>query len=252
MNDMKNTDMLKALGLNPVECRVYLALLESGAASIRQVAEATKINRGTVYEALKSLSARGLVGYNQKGARKRYAAESPDKIYELIEEQKRHLEQVAATAQQLVPGLMAASQQAQGEPVVRFYEDDEGVAQILRDVLATVGGLDVKEYQVFSSRPLRKYLYRRFPSFTQRRIEAGLFVRTIAVGEGGDPAEVSERRWLPEPSAERLSSYVIIYGSKLALISVSADDTPYGVVIDEPGVAAMQRHLFNTLWSSLG
>jgi sugar-specific transcriptional regulator TrmB len=148
--------------------------------------------------------------------------------------------------------LLALGRHGLGGPAVRFYEDDEGIVVILRDVLQTVAQEKKKEYYAYSSRALRKYLYRRFPNFTRRRIAEGIFVKVIAVGEGGESDESSERHWIAEPPSSDLSSYTIIYGNKVALISVSPDDTPYGVVIEEPGVAAMQRLLFETLWSKLG
>jgi HTH-type transcriptional regulator, sugar sensing transcriptional regulator len=150
-----------------------------------------------------------------------------------------------------VPSLLALGRHRLGEPAVRYYEDDEGIVVILRDVLQTVAQLKKKEYYAYSSRALRKYLYRRFPNFTRRRISEGIFVKVIAVGEGGDPDQSSERRWIAEPPSSEVSSYTLIYGNKVALISVSPDDTPYGVVIEEPGVAAMQKLLFETLWSKL-
>jgi sugar-specific transcriptional regulator TrmB len=243
---------LRELGLKDVEVKVYTALLSSGPTSIRAVATAAKVNRGTTYEALKSLAEAGLVAYTRKGERNKYRAESPERIYDLIQEKRQMLTQIEADARNLVPSLLALGRHGLGSPAVRFYEDDEGIVVILRDVLQTVSQLPRREYYAYSSRTLRKYLYRRFPNFTRRRIADGVSVRVIAVGEGGEPDENSQRRWIPEPPASELSSYMLIYGNKLALISVSADDTPYGVVIEEPGVAAMQRLLFDTLWSRLG
>jgi sugar-specific transcriptional regulator TrmB len=146
---------------------------------------------------------------------------------------------------------MAFAQSAAEAPKVRFYEDDEGIANILRDVLETLNRSGEKEYYVYSSRSLRQYLYRQFPNFTRRRIKDKIFVKVIAVGTGGDPVELAERKILEESSEEISSSYNIIYGNKVALISVSKDLTPYGVVIEEAGVAAMQRLLFEKIWRSL-
>ena len=146
---------------------------------------------------------------------------------------------------------MAYAKATAEEPKVKFYEGDEGVANILRDVLATAGKLDKKEYYVYSSRSLRQYLYRRFPNFTTQRIHDGIFAKVIGVGTGGDPAELSERKIIEDDSYETSSSYNIIYGDKVAMISVSSDLTPYGVVIEEAGVAAMQRLLFGRLWDTL-
>lgn len=248
---MDEQKALTQLGLAPTEAAVYQALLANGPTSIRSLATTTGINRGTTYETLKKLAAQGLVAHVRKGERNKYRAESPQALNGLLENRRRALQQAETTAQQLIPSLLALAGSHGDEPTVRFYEDDEGVALILRDVLATTAQLQPKQYYVYSSRSLRKYLYRRFPNFTRRRIAEDIFVKVIAVGAGGEPDAKSERRWIEEPAQTQLSSYLLIYGPKLALISVSADDTPYGVVIEEPGVAAMQRLLFDTLWSHL-
>jgi len=248
---MKDQTFLEDLGLTKAEAQVYLALLQSGPSSIRKIATVANINRGTTYDALKRLSTTGLVSYRKRGERQHYMAESPDQINTLITERRRELVNLQAEAQTLIPKLMAIGERRQGEPIVRFYEDDAGVVAILNDVLATTARLDPKEYYVYSSLSLRGYLYRRFPTFTKRRLQNDIFVRVIAVGEGGEPAEEAELKWLPEPKNADLSSYVIIYGNKVATISVSPDETPYGVVIEEAGVAAMQKFLFEQLWDKL-
>src|SRR5215207_4494949 len=100
---MDDYTTLQELGLKEVEVKVYTALLESGPASIRSVAAAAKVNRGTAYEALKSLAEAGLVAYTRKGERNKYRAESPERIYDLIEEKRRTLTQLENEARTFVP-----------------------------------------------------------------------------------------------------------------------------------------------------
>lgn len=248
---MNELSSLRELGLKDPEISTYLALLKNGPTSIRGLAANTSINRGTTYESLKRLAETGLVAYVRKGERHKYRAESPERIFELIADRRRTLAQVETEAKSFVPRLMALGEHRLGEPTVRFYEDDEGIVVILRDVLNTAAGLHPKQYYAYSSRALRKYLYRRFPNFTRRRIAEGIEVKVIAAGAGGDPDELSERRWISNPVEDQLASYILIYGPKIAIISVSPDDTPYGVVIEDPGAAAMQKLLFETLWTQL-
>lgn len=250
-NNYKPTILFTGLGLSESEAVIYLALLELEAVSIRKVAEKTGINRGTTYELIKQLVAKGLVSVRSSGKREYYSAESPEKIYDMIRDKRKDLLQLQKDAQKLVPTLLAEKARPAGKPLVRYYEDDEGVVAILRDVLQTCGQLDKPEYYVYSSRPLRQYIYRKFPNFTERRIREGIMVKVIAIGEGGDPAAVSERKWLPEPESSTISSYTLIYGNKVAHISISSDFTPYGVVIEDEGVAAMQRLLFERSWDSI-
>lgn len=244
-------ELLLQLGLSDSEAQTYLALLELESVSIRKVAEKSGINRGTTYEALKKLVNWGLVSVRRTGQREYYTAEAPDKIFDIIQDKRKDLFQTLQEAKQVVPGLLAKGARPQGRPLVRYYQDDEGVVTILRDVLQTCRGMDKPDYYAYSSKPLRQYLYRKFPQFTERRINEGIEVKVIAIGDGGEPAAASQRKWLPEPAGGDISSYTIIYGNKVAHISISSDYTPYGVVIEDAGTAAMQRLLFEQIWQTL-
>jgi len=253
MNDDKTDakSFLLQVGLSEYEAATYLALLELKAVSIRKVAEITGINRGTTYESMKNLVSVGLVSTRRSGQREYYTAESPEKIYDILRDKRKDLWRSQQISQKIVPALLAKGARPQGRPIVRYFEDDEGVVAILRDVLQTCPKLKTSEYYVYSSRPLRQYIYRKFPQFTKRRIDENIQVKVIAIGEGGDPADNSERKWLPEPDESHISSYTIIYGDKVAHISISKDFTPYGVVIEDAGTASMQGLLFNQLWQTL-
>lgn len=253
MNNDKLTiqKLLLELHFSTAEAETYWALLNLETVSIRKVADFSGINRGTTYDALKRLVSSGLAVTRKAGEREYYSAESPDKVFDLIRDKRKELWQTQQYAQQLIPELLARKARPQGRPLVKYYEDDEGVVTILRDVLQTCGQLDEPQYNAYSSKPLRQYLYRKFPQFTERRIKEGIHVKVIAVGEGGDPAAEAERKWLAEPMGGEISSYTIIYGNKIAHISISNDYTPYGVVVEDAGTAAMQRLLFETLWQTL-
>ena len=253
MSDDKVTiqKLLQDIGFRPVEAETYWTLLQLESVSIRKVADKSGINRGTTYEAIKALVQAGLVIVKKVGSRERYTAENPEKIYDLIRDKRKSLWKSQQEAQKVIPEVIAKHARPEGKPIVKYYEDDEGVVTILKDVLQTVPRLPDPEYYVYSSKLIRQYIYRKFPRFTERRIEEGIYVKVIAVGEGGDKVDSSERKWLLSQNDERLSSYTIIYGTKVAHISISRDYTPYGVVIDDAGTANMQRLLFDQLWSVL-
>lgn len=244
--------LLEDLGVSHVEALTYAALLHLDSVSIRKVAAATGINRGTTYEALKSLTMLGLVGVKKTGdKREQYTAESPEKIYDIIRDKRRDLVDASDVAKAIIPNLLANQAAPQGRPLVRYYENDEGVATILKDVLQTCRMLDNPHYYAYSSRPVSQFLYREYPQFTERRIAEGIQVTVIGVGEGGQIAEKAARKWLPNAPASGISSYTIIYGNKVATISIANDNTPYGVVVEDAGAATMQRLLFEQLWSTL-
>jgi sugar-specific transcriptional regulator TrmB len=244
-------NLLLGLGISRTEAVTYEALLNIESVSIRKISAHTGINRGTTYDALKKLISLGLVSVKQGGSREGYTAESPERIYEIIREKRRDLLDATTLAKKVVPQLMADKKRPAGQPLVRYYQDDDGVVTILKDVLQTCRTLDEPEYYAYSSSPVRAYLYRKFPQFTMKRIAEGIHVKVIAIGEGGEIAENSERKWLDDDSNAASSSYTIVYGNKMAIISIAQDDTPYGVVIEDEGTASMQRLLFHQLWSYL-
>jgi HTH-type transcriptional regulator, sugar sensing transcriptional regulator len=244
-------ELLRSLDVSNNEAETYLALLQNNSTSIRKIAAITGINRGTTYEALKKLLAIGLVSVKQNGKREQYTAESPEKLYDIIRDKRRDLLDASTMAKRLIPQLLSHTASTSGQPLVRYYEGDEGIAIILKDVLGTCSLLEDRLYYAYSSGPIRQFLYRHFPQFTERRIASEIRVKVIAVGEGGEIAEKSERKWLSNPPEGSVSSYTLIYGNKQAMISIAKDDTPYGVVIEDAGATSMQRLLFEQLWARM-
>ena len=79
------------IGLKIRDKRVYEALVRSPEVSVRKIAEETAINRGSVFESLKSLVAVGLVTRIQYGARTMYRAKDPEVLHEIITEKRQEL-----------------------------------------------------------------------------------------------------------------------------------------------------------------
>lgn len=244
-------ELLESLGVVRADALTYTALLNLKSTSIRKIAAETGVNRGTTYEALKRLTELGLVSVRQNGKREQYTAESPESIYEIIRDRRRDLLDISEDAKRIIPDVLARKASVEGRPLVRYYEGESGVTTILKDVLQTCRHMSDPEYIVYSSSKIRHLLYRQFPQFTERRIAEGIRVKVIAIGAGGDEVRKAERKWVSEPSGGGLSSYTIVYGNKVATISVAANDMPYGVIIEDAGAAAMQSLLFEQLWCTL-
>jgi len=242
---------LKQIGLKEKEIKTYFSLYKLGPSSIRQIASRSKINRGTTYEVLKDLVRKGLVAYFPKGKRRYFNAQPPDNLLKLAEEKKQKIDQTLKELKiKILPELMTVKPQG-NIPQVHYYEGDEGIEKILKDVLKTTENTSNKEYYVYSSKPVRKYIYRFFPNFTKQRINRGLKVKVIAMGKGGEKTKLSKRKWLNSNNGFLSLSYIIIYPPKFSLISIAQEETPYGVVINESAVAQTQKLIFQSLWQSL-
>ncbi len=240
----------RAIGLEPRDKIVYETLYKLDKVSLRAIAQATGMNRGTVYEVIKKLTSLGLVTFTQAGERRHFSAASPQVFLSLIRERRDQLQQLENAADSYVTSLESRHPLPGAGYFASFYEGEEGVAAILRDVLQTVGVMDPKEYFVFSSDRASSVIYNRFKGFSHQRIKSGVFVRVISDRPPRDKVVMAERRQLPE-GHQSLNGYTLVYGDKTALVSVSDTNMLSAVVITDNGVANMQRLIFEQLWKSL-
>jgi sugar-specific transcriptional regulator TrmB len=248
---MSNGFDFSDIGLSTRDKRVYEALLAGPGASLRKLADATGINRGSVYESIKELMAVGLVGSVQTGQRQQFIAQEPSLIIELLEERRQAAQAAQRSAERYITELAKLNPKQEETPSFAiYYEGDEGAAAILRDVLRTMRARPDKQYYVISSKRIRRYIYTNFTNYTQQRIKYGIRVSVLAVGEGGQDDELANRLWLPEGD-HPTNCYTIIYGSKTAFISLDETNVLSGIVIDNEGVTNLQKLQFQTIWQNL-
>ena len=243
--------VLQKLGLNEKEIKVYLALLSLGPTAIRKIALKAGINRGTTHEALKTLQSEGLASYYHKEKHQHFVAEDPKILGNIVNRKKKEIEEIGNNLEKIVPQLHALSEGAGNHPIVKFYENYSGVRTILEDALDSVNKSDRREYVAYSSSEISPYLYNKkaFPNFTDERIKRKIYVRTIASGPGGSTHGQDERRWLTKK--ESSPTYTLIYGGKVAMISVGKNNIPHGLIIEDEGIYKTQFSIFNAVWKSL-
>ncbi len=240
--------LFEAFGFSENERKVYLYLLRGGAASIRQVAADTGVNRGTVYEALKSLADRGLVSHSADAARRQFSAEDPTAFHMLVRDEEERVAAMRGELGKALPDLAALYGTEHAQPAIRVHEGHRGTKVILEDVLLTVAKEPDRMYRVYSATNIREHLYYNFASFSERRIKAGIKAKVIAIGGGGEVRGLDERRWIISKKAA--PAYVIVYGKKMAIISL-AEGRPHSVVIEDAGLAETQKLVFDSLWNKL-
>lgn len=243
-------DAFEQLGLTARETLLYQTLLKLGPSSIRDIAEHSGVNRGSAYESLKQLQSKGVVSYFPKGKRRFFSAESPDILLDLAEEKRQRLDKTIESLKNTIIPNLHQQQPDYHQTNVRYYEGDDGIEWVLRDILNVVSEQDNKEYCVFSSKPIRPYLYRPFPNYTKQRIKLGINVKVIALGDGGEDAELSERKWIKTEGAVD-ASYIAIYPPKCAIISLASNNFPSAVVLESQDIAKAQQIIFDTLWKML-
>ena len=239
------------IGLSIRDKRVYEALTQMPEASVRKIAEETRINRGSVFESLKDLVAAGMVTQVVYGKRPVYRAKDPQVIYEIISEKRGELLQARAGLEAYVASFSGRANDPGFFHFTSAYQGDEGLAAILRDVLKTCRVSGIQEYRAISSPRVSRYLYNNFPHFSRERVKQGIFVRVLRQG-----ARVSEEMGIAQskylgPTPYDTGCYTLIYGNKVAIITINEYNDTSGVIIDSPYFADIQRQLFDAMWEML-
>jgi HTH-type transcriptional regulator, sugar sensing transcriptional regulator len=247
---MKLTFDYSLFGLEPRDLVVYEAMLKRPeASSIRTIAAEVGMNRGTTFEIIKKLVSLGMVAAYYKNSRKYYRAEPPARFKQYATDRHQALADQLTKIDQYVSGLEAAQLSSDDKLFGKVYEGEEEIAALLKDILITVGGSSDKSYRVISSAEVSNHLYSKFRNFTRQRIKLGIQVRVIAVGKGDKLADLAERKTL---TSEKLpASYIIIYADKVAQIALTNLGSIRGQLVENSGVAHLQRLLFDKLWESL-
>lgn len=248
---MNAENLLKEYGLSDKEIAVYLALIKLGPSPVRVLSSESKVNRGTTYDILKDLIIQGLVSYYNKESHQFFTAESPDKLVLALEQKQKDLERVKEKIQENLPQLRQAFGQQGGKPIMKLFEGQKGLRQILEDILHTMDRADEKIYFVYSSANVRKNVYQSMPDFSDRRIKRKIFVQTIALGPGGQLVGLDDRKWMNKEERELGATYQIIYGGKVAHISLDNSENPVGVVIENQAIYKTQKMIFEFNWSKL-
>ncbi len=247
--------ILKNFGLSEKEISVYLALVELGPSSVREIAFKSKVNRGTSYDILKSLIGMGIVSYFNKESKQYFVAEQPEKLLSAIDQKKEDLDEVRKNVENSLPYIKTLFEKQGGKPTVKLYEGAKGIKQILEDVLAC----GEKEYYLYSSSTTkdRKSVYADMPDFSKKRIAKKIGVKIISLGEGGQLMGLDERKYMPIPSTvsgsgvKVGSTHEIIYAGKVAHISLDEKEEPMGVVIQNQAIFQTQKMIFEFNWNKL-
>lgn len=237
---------LVQIGLQETEVRFYLAALELGQASVRDIASKAGITRTNAYDVFSRLLEQGLVTQVAGASNKTMlvAAEPPDQLTELLDARRRKLDV-------LLPELRSLHNSASGKPRVRYYQGLDGIKHVLDDTLTA---RDKTLLGILSMRDLFEVPGRAWmDDFVRRRIEAGVFLRVvrspvkdIANVWRQSAEELRDVRFASPDFVFTMTSYV--YDNKVAIISSRREN--FAMTIESEEFAIMQRNLFDVFWAS--
>lgn len=136
---------LQNLGLTEKEAKVYLASLELGEAPVQDIARKAGVNRATTYVMIEQLSAKGLMSSVERGKKRYFLAEAPDKLSTRVRLEITELEEKLSGFKRILPDLHSLYDTSGERPRVRFFEGEEGLLSIIEDFHETLEpGMEVR------------------------------------------------------------------------------------------------------------
>ncbi|MBA3047172.1 hypothetical protein KKC83_05925 [Patescibacteria group bacterium] len=239
---MQLNEILSQFGLINKENDVYLACLELGQAGVSEIAIKADIKRTTAYDVLSGLMNKKLVGQTQKGKKRLFYAEEPEKLSKLLEEKQNKLKEV-------MPILKSLYNTAGAKPKIRYYEGKEGLKEVYRDTLNYQG-----ELAAFVTENIIQHLGKDFADeYIKKRKKARITVRAIAPDtkemveyQKGDKEFIKQTRLVSKEKFP-FTIEMNIYGNKLAFMSFKEE---MGIIIESNEIANNTRLLFELAWQA--
>ncbi len=238
---------LQSFGFSEKEVIVYIALLELGKGTVRQISSKAGINRTTAYDILGSLSNKGLVSVSGKEPKSEYAVEPPEAVTTYLKKVAEETAEHIKKSETIVPELEVLYAK-QNRPKIRFYEGKEGLEHVYEDTLT-------------STEPIRAYasvgdmhagLPGYFPEYYQRRAGKGIAIRAIIPDtEAGrerkllDKEEMRETALVPKDSFY-FSPEINIYNDKVMIASWKEK---LGIIIESHEIADSMKKIYELAWA---
>ena len=128
-------DVLMNLGLGPKEIAIYYSLVKLGASPAAAVAKDVNLPRQTVYSLLEHLVSEEMVDMTERRGVKQFFVD-PNKLFFLMERQKRRLERNQRLLEEDINELLALQKKGKGTfPHIQYYEGIKGLKRLFGTML---------------------------------------------------------------------------------------------------------------------
>ncbi len=229
------------VGLNDHETKIYTTLLRFGQSVISDIAKNSGIKRATIYQYIDNLTVKDIVRKTVKGKRVFYYPEDPKKLIGIIERKERKIKEI-------FPELEKMYLHSSSRPAVRFYEGKEGMRSVYREMTKTSKTL----WSMFSAdRYFKVFSEKDGNEFISNIYQNGGQLKDLVLNSKLGTQYVKEK-WGGEMTTSKLltkdfdfSVDLLISGNNVAMISFN---NLVAIIIENPGIANLQRNLLKFIW----
>lgn len=236
---------LERIGLLEKEAKIYLASLHLGSATAQQIAARAVISRPSTYIMIESLLKKGLLSIVEKEKKRFFVASPPQHLLSLIDDVKKEIlekeelvKKISSTLSQLTKNVQTTA--------VRVYEGAPAVTTIQQDILSTDADIvyDVFSFDEIKNATSNVQMDRIAIARTKRKVK--ILSTSPAFFTEKQLEKNIEFRHLEREDASTVQGEVILYGTKVALLSYGKKST--SILIDDAKIHATIVAMFLSLW----
>ncbi len=243
--------LLRTLGFTESESKLYLVSLETGPATVQDLAKQAKISRVTAYAAVDALMRNSLMSTLQQGKKRLFSAESPDRLIAFMQTRMQHMQTTLKEVEASVEELRLL--QRGEKPIVKMFTGKEGIRALQNDLLQVapktldeVANFDEvlrlyptdmdgnREYfqKLDKIRPKRRLI---FYSRGENQIRGGFPDEHIAV--------------VKETGPSKLFADIQVYGNRVVMSTLRGEII--GILIESQDLADAFREMFGHMWNNV-
>lgn len=242
MNELSLTAVLRNLGLNEKEAKVYLACLELGSATVQEVAEKAGVKRTSVYNFIEDMKARGFITEVKEEKKSLLIAEDPHSLLKKTEEQKKQLEK-------MLPEFLSIYNLPGNKPRVKFYQGIDGIKRVYEKTLDLEKEQEIyliSDYEQMFNFIDSQWLW----EYADRRAKKGIKAFCVAKKSLSaqkvrqkDNKQLRETRFLENVDLE---TEINIFGNNIALLSFRKPFT--GIIIEDAAISQTLFSVWKIVW----
>lgn len=246
MQTNKYKNALIGFGLKENEADVYVTALKLGPTPILPIARDTGIRRTTVYEIIKSLTAKGLITTELKGFKKLFCATHPKNLISIFENKKETLETV-------IPGLTTLYKTQGNTDSIKTYESLESIKSLYLELLDNYRSGDFC-YVIGDTDKFIKDDPKFFMKYIEDRAKINLDIKIIVTdSEASRERKKYEKNYNSKikilPKDTKLSANFTV--TKDILLTQAVEDKHLAITTTNKEIIGLQKNLFEIIWNSL-
>lgn len=251
-----NADIIKNLGLEESEAKVYLALLELGPSTVSEITKKAGITRTLGYHVLEKLGWDGLADRaSGVGAKIKYSAKHPRQLLQFIKNKRNTWERRLGEAEGQLPQLVSLFKVAD-KPIIHYKEGMDGVKSIFEETLESKTEImSILDIEGWNAPELRKW----GKDYNKQRSELKIRERILMLDTPAGREwmkfykgsfKYTEYRWIkPEqlPGILDFGGEINIYEDKVTM-ALLRKPNQMGILIQSLALANILKALFALAW----